>query len=99
MTTRPGLGPFRMHAPCAVVWAEEGERRAGFGYGTLAGHPLRGEEAFVVTLDPDGTVWLDVVAFSRPARWWVWLAGPTLTAFQRAYAHRCGAALRHLTHP
>lgn len=96
VTTRPGLGPLRMHAPCVVVWAEEGERRAGFGYGTVFGHPLVGEEAFVVTLDGDGAVWLEVVAFSRPARWWVRLAGPVLPMFQRYYAQRCAAALRRL---
>jgi uncharacterized protein (UPF0548 family) len=96
VATRPGLGPFRVDAPCVVVWAEEGERRAGFGYGTAAGHPLRGEEAFVVSRDDDGGVWLEVVAFSRPVRWWVRLAGPLLPVFQRLYAHRCGAALRRL---
>ncbi|MGN9909160.1 DUF1990 family protein [Phytohabitans sp. LJ34] len=96
VTARPGIGPIRMTAPCVVVWAEEGERRAGWGYGTTTGHPLRGEEAFVVTLDGDGAVWLEVVAFSRPVRWWVWLAGPLVPPFQRLYAHRCGAALRRL---
>ncbi|MDQ7909500.1 DUF1990 domain-containing protein [Phytohabitans sp. ZYX-F-186] len=97
VSTRPGLGPFRMDAPCVVVWTEEGERRGGFGYGTVTGHPLRGEEAFVVTRDADGVVWLEVVAFSRAVRWWVWLAGPLLPLFQRFYARRCGAALRRLT--
>ncbi|GAA4443648.1 DUF1990 family protein [Phytohabitans houttuyneae] len=96
VATRPGLGPLRICAPCVVVWAEEGERRAGFGYGTVAGHPLRGEEAFVVTRDDEGGVWLEVVAFSRPVRWWVRLAGPVLPVFQRFYAYRCGAALRRL---
>jgi uncharacterized protein (UPF0548 family) len=99
VTVRPGLGPLRMTAPCVVVWAEEGERRAGWGYGTVTGHPLSGEEAFVVTHDAGGGVWLEVVAFSRPVRWWVWLAGPFVPAFQRLYAHRCGAALRRLATP
>lgn len=95
--TRPGLGPLRVAAPCRVIWAEEAPSRAGFGYGTAQGHPLRGEEAFVVTLDPDNRVWFDVRSFSRPARWYVRLAGPAVPLLQRAYAHRCGAVLRRLS--
>jgi len=94
--TRPGVGRFRVAAPCVVVWAEEGERRAGFGYGTVAGHPLKGEEAFVVTRGDDGAVWLEVVAFSRPVSWWTRAAGPLTRVFQRFYAARCAAALRAL---
>ncbi|WP_427016208.1 DUF1990 family protein [Pseudarthrobacter sp. P1] len=40
---------------------------AGFGYGTLPGHPARGEEAFVATLAADGAVHFRLLAFSRPA--------------------------------
>src|SRR3954470_23575603 len=43
-----GVAGVRMVAPCRVVWAVQEPDRAGFGYGTLAGHPVRGEEAFVV---------------------------------------------------
>jgi uncharacterized protein (UPF0548 family) len=95
--TRPGLGPLRVAAPCRVTWAEETPRRAGFSYGTMPGHPLCGEEAFVVTLDPDNRVWFDVRSFSRPAHWYVRLAGPAVPLLQRAYAHRCGAVLRRLS--
>jgi uncharacterized protein (UPF0548 family) len=95
--TRPGVGPLRLAAPCRVIWAEETPRRAGFGYGTMRGHPLRGEEAFVVTLDPDNRVWFDIRSFSRPARWYVRLASPAVPLLQRAYAHRCGAVLRRLS--
>jgi uncharacterized protein (UPF0548 family) len=96
VVARPGLGPLRMTAPCVVVWAEVGERRAGWGYGTTDRHPLCGEEAFVVTRDEAGVVWLEVVAFSRPVSWWARLAGPLVPPFQRLYAHRCGGALRRL---
>ena len=96
--TRPGLGPLRLTAPCRVVWAQDTPDHAGFGYGTMPGHPVRGEEAFVVTLDPNGQVWLDIRAFSRPARWYVRLCGPAVHLLQRAYAYRCGAVLRRLSH-
>lgn len=88
------IGPLR--APCEVVWAEDGPDRAGFGYGTLAGHPEVGEESFVVERDSDGIVWFTVTAFSRPARWYVRLAGPGVGLFQRLYARRCAAVLRGL---
>ncbi|MBR7832444.1 DUF1990 domain-containing protein [Actinospica durhamensis] len=50
--TRPAwLG---ISAPCEVVWAVDEPRRRGFAYGTLRGHPERGEEMFLVEWDgPD----------------------------------------------
>ncbi|MFC4497139.1 DUF1990 family protein [Streptomyces ovatisporus] len=91
-----GFGALRLHAPCRVVWTVAEDRRAGWAYGTLPGHPVRGEEAFVVSRDADGTVWLEVLAFSRPVSWFTVAAGPLLPVFQRWYARRCGAVLRRL---
>jgi uncharacterized protein (UPF0548 family) len=96
VTVRLGIGPLGLTAPCEVVWAEDGPGRAGFGYGTLAGHPECGEEGFLVELDPDGAVWLAVTAFSRPARWYTRAAGPLVPLFQRLYVRRCGQVLRGL---
>ncbi|MCA6091619.1 DUF1990 domain-containing protein [Streptomyces sp. SCA3-4] len=96
VTPAIGFGPLSVSGPCAVVWAVREERRAGFGYGTLPGHPERGEEAFVVTMDAEGGVLLTVLAFSRPARWFTRLAGPAVPLFQRYYARSCGRALRTL---
>ncbi|MEV5510649.1 DUF1990 family protein [Streptomyces orinoci] len=87
-------GPLRITAPCEVVWAEHGPRRAGFAYGTLAGHPECGEESFVVTMDAAEDVRLTVTAFSRPARWYTRAAGPLGPLFQRAYARNCVRVLR-----
>ena len=89
------IGPMR--APCEVVWAVREDDLAGFGYGTLPGHPESGEEAFVVEQAGDGTVWLTVTAFSRPATWYTRLARPLVPIFQRLYAWRCARALRRLT--
>jgi uncharacterized protein (UPF0548 family) len=91
-----GVGPLRIEAPCEVVWAADGPRRAGFAYGTLPGHPQRGEESFVVEWGPDDAVTLRVTAFSRAAAWYARAGGPLTRALQRAYAHRCGRALRAL---
>ncbi|MGW2049124.1 DUF1990 domain-containing protein [Streptomyces sp. NPDC001858] len=84
-------------APCRVVWTVDEHRRAGWAYGTLPGHPERGEEAFVVDRTGDGTVWLTVSAFSRAAKWYAKAGGPAARAMQQAYARRCGAVLRGLS--
>lgn len=49
------LGPIAITAPCRVTWAVDGPDRAGFAYGTLPGHPERGEEAFVLDRSGDET--------------------------------------------
>ncbi|TDC50554.1 DUF1990 domain-containing protein [Actinomadura sp. KC345] len=97
VVTGLGAGPLRLRAPCRIVWTREEERYAGWAYGTLEGHPLSGEESFVVHLDEEGDVWLTVTSFSRPATALPRAAGPLGRAFQRAYARRCGAVLRRLS--
>ena len=64
-----GLGPLK--GECRVVYVVDEPDRCGFAYGTLAGHPESGEEYFGVRFDPtDNTVYAQIVAFSRPGRWW-----------------------------
>jgi uncharacterized protein (UPF0548 family) len=91
-----GVGSLRTHAPCRVVWTVERQGRTGWAYGTLPGHPLRGEEAFVVVRDDDGTVRLEVLAFSTPATWVTAAAGPLLRFFQGWYARRTARVLRRI---
>ncbi|GGR53065.1 DUF1990 domain-containing protein [Streptomyces roseolus] len=91
-----GLGPLAYAVPCEVIWLPGEEHRAGFSYGTLTGHPECGEEAFLVELEPDGTVRFTVTAFSRPAAWYTRLAGPLVPRLQRAYARRLGRVLGRL---
>jgi uncharacterized protein (UPF0548 family) len=83
-------------APCRVIWTAEEHRRAGWAYGTLSGHPECGEESFVVDRTGDGTVWLTISAFSRPAKWYTRAGGPATRGLQQAYARRCGSILREL---
>jgi uncharacterized protein (UPF0548 family) len=61
------FGPIFVLAPCKIVYVTDDPDRFGFGYGTLPGHPERGEEAFHVERSTDGEVTFGVVAFSRPA--------------------------------
>jgi uncharacterized protein (UPF0548 family) len=96
VTSRLGIGPLRIPAPCRVVWAVSDMAEAGFGYGTLPGHPARGEESFVVHRDGTGEVWFTVTSFSRPARWYLAAAGPVAPLLQSAYARLLGRTLRRL---
>ena len=81
------LGPFI--APCRVVYVVEKPDRRGFAYGSLPGHAVSGEEMFGVRYDSaDDAVYSEVVAFSRPARWWSRLGSPVLTLAQRIVTGR-----------
>jgi uncharacterized protein (UPF0548 family) len=89
-----GLGPLT--APCRVVYTIDEPRRTGFGYGTLPGHPERGEEAFVVERDAGDGVWFSVTAFSRAAGRLAVAGGPVTVMFQHLYARYCGWSLKRL---
>lgn len=92
-TLRLSVGPFRATAPVRVVYVVDEERRVGFGYGSLAGHPLSGEESFVVEHRDDDSVWIVVRAFSRPSRWYLRLAAPFPRLQQRRLTKRYLRAL------
>jgi uncharacterized protein (UPF0548 family) len=94
--TRLGVGPLRLHEPCEVVWVERGPRRVGFGYGTLPGHALVGEELFAVERDGAGRLWWVVELFSRPAPAWLRPLAPALGVVQRLYAAWLARAARRL---
>lgn len=81
---RPGVGPLAVRVPCRVVWATDDPRHAGFGCGTLPGHPVRGEEAFVLNHDTDDVVRFHVRSFSTPANGFARAAGPALPVLQGA---------------
>ena len=77
------LGPLRLTAPCVVVAVVDRPDARGFAYGTAKGHPASGEESFVVRHEADGSVWLEVRAFSRQARWFSRLGAPVSRLLQR----------------
>jgi uncharacterized protein (UPF0548 family) len=91
------LGPrgVRICAPCRVVYVIDEPARCGFAYGTLRGHPERGEEAFVVCQHRDATVTFTITAFSRPASPLAMVAGPVGRAVQRRITSRYLHALQH----
>lgn len=90
---------------CRVVAVEDaapsgdggGVRRFGVTYATLGGHVERGEERFRVELDPEGAVWYEVTAVSRPGHWLTRLAYPWVRRLQRRFALDSLAAMVRAT--
>lgn len=93
VTMRLRLGPLAFRIPCLVVWAERTADSCGFAYGTLPGHPERGEERFELRLTPPGDVIFTIVAFSAPARWFTRLGGQLARLVQAKMTDRYLAAL------
>jgi uncharacterized protein (UPF0548 family) len=85
------LWPARI--PARVVYVIDEPDRKGFAYGTLPGHPERGEEAFVVERRSDDSVWLVIRAFSRPSNAFFWAAYPALRILQAIFTARYERAL------
>lgn len=92
------LGPLRIHEPVQVVAVVDKPDRKGFAYGTLAGHPVRGEEAFVVDRRTDGSVWLTIRSLTRPASGLWGAAYPVAFLAQRLYRRRYFRSLRGPVH-
>ena len=91
---RLGIAGRGFIIPCRVVYEVVEERRVGFAYGTLPGHPERGEESFVIELLDDAAVRVQIVAFSQSARWFTRLAGPIARRAQAIMTDRYIHALR-----
>jgi uncharacterized protein (UPF0548 family) len=81
-----------LRVPCRVVYVVEEAHRAGFAYGTLAGHPECGEELFLLE-ESAGAVTFTVSAFSRPASALARLAGPIARRAQDVMTRRYLGAL------
>ncbi|XVU23048.1 DUF1990 family protein [Actinoplanes sp. CA-054009] len=79
--------------PCRVVYTIEEPNRRGFAYGTLPGHPERGEEAFVLDLTEAGDVRFRIRAFSRPASRLARAGGPLTRLVQELATDRYVAAV------
>lgn len=101
-----GVGNLRLPIPCEVVWALEPAgivrtdgvevELAGFGYGTLPGHPALGEESFIAMKTPDGGVYFRLLAFSRPSRLLFKLGAPVARFTQRGVTKNYLRAARSL---
>jgi len=77
--------------PCRIVYTideQADRRRFGFAYGTLPGHPMRGEEQFLVMLDDEGTCWYSITAISQPRHPLTRLGYPVLRWMQKRFVRQ-----------
>ncbi|WP_309635272.1 DUF1990 domain-containing protein [Aeromicrobium sp. SORGH_AS_0981] len=84
---RIGPPPLQVRAPCRVVNVVDEPDRVGFAYGTLDGHPERGEESFFVDRVA-GEARFTIVAFSRPATALARVGGPLTRLVQDRVTER-----------
>ena len=87
------LGPFRLREPVQVVETVSSDRRAALAYGTLDGHPVRGEEAFIAHREDDGTVRLTLRSLTRSGGGLWRVLFPAILVAQRLYRRRYLRAL------
>lgn len=87
------LGPIVIDEPIEVVDTIQVSNRVGFAYKTRAGHPVRGEEAFILTRSAE-QVFLEIRSLTAPSdavRWRV--VFPLLLVAQKFTRWRYGRAL------
>lgn len=82
-----------LREPVRVLSVIDEERRKGFTYGTLPGHPLEGEEQLSVEWADDGGVWFVVRSFAKSANWKWRLLSPALWVIRRIVIIRYADAL------
>jgi uncharacterized protein (UPF0548 family) len=72
----------------------DGVRRFGFAYGTLPDHVESGEERFLIEWDTmEGSVYYDILAFSRPRHVIARLGYPLVRRMQRRFGRDSTAAM------
>jgi uncharacterized protein (UPF0548 family) len=80
-------------APCRIVSVDDEPARFGFAYGTLVGHPERGEESFHAVRDGDRTSFVITIC-ARPVHPLARLGGPVTRRLQLAATRRYLKALQ-----
>ena len=73
-----------------------GQMKFGYANGTLPRHMARGEERFQIDMDADETVWLDILAFSRPNTLLAKLGYPVLRRSQQRFGAAAVVKLQQL---
>lgn len=81
-------GPFYVVAPNRIVAMTDEPRRFAFAYGTLPGHPERGEESFTVEHLEDDTVRATIRVHAGPGTLPARAVAPIIKRLQTAALHR-----------
>jgi uncharacterized protein (UPF0548 family) len=84
---------FWATAPCRVVYVVDEPNRFSFAYGTLPGHPERGEVAMIVERNEIGGVVFRIVSFSSTVDPLARLGSPVTRLIQRRVTNRYVQAL------
>jgi uncharacterized protein (UPF0548 family) len=74
--------------PCRVVYVDEGAEGFAFAYGTLPGHPEKGEVAFRIEREQGGEVVFRIVSFSRTVDPLARLGSPVTRRLQQRVTER-----------
>ena len=82
------IGPLRIHEPIEIIAIVDEHDQKGYAYGTLEGHPVNGEEAFVLERKPDDSVWLTIRSVTWRTRGLWRLATPVVRVLQPFYRWR-----------
>ncbi len=86
------FGPLWVTGACRIVEVIDEDNRYGFAYGTLD-HVALGEEIFLLTRRPDGSVWFTIDAYSRPQNWFVQAVTPLFRTIQTRFRQQAVAAI------
>ncbi len=70
---------------CRVIYVDDEPERLRWGYGTVLGHAMAGEERFEVRQEGNRVVF-EVFSYSRPATFFSWLTLPVVRHLQRKFA-------------
>lgn len=92
------IGPVHIDGPNRVVAVLDEPNRRGFAYGTLHGHPERGEQAFIVDIDDQEVVTFTVRSFTKRASLLALAGGPLNARIQDRIAERYLMALLEAAH-
>lgn len=90
------VGLWWLNASRVVYTVDESDpiARCGFAYGTLPAHVESGEERFLIEWDrSSGSVWYDILAFSRPRHFLARLGYPMVRRMQKRFARESAAAM------
>jgi len=92
-------GPLHVVAPDRIIGVVDEPRRFGFAYGSLPGHPERGEESFVVEHLDDDTVLATIRVQAGPGTLPAHAVAPLVRAVQHAAIDGYLSAIaRHVHH-
>jgi len=89
------FGVWSLNA-CRIVYVVDDNgpvKKFGFAYGTLPDHVECGEERFTIEQHPDGSVFYDIFAFSRPRQLLVRVGVPLARRLQRRFVRDSLAAM------